>query len=318
MQPAQVAAMRAALEDEQIGWGFAAPTGDTADLVKQVNRLKSPAKLVRWAAHPNKEVRLAAVTRSTCPPEMLAVLADDSEVHIREKVRSHPNCPPEILDRLVFGDADHAPGDVYDWQEVANHRNATPEALTRIAAAGPEWLVRRVARNPNCPPELLHHWLTDAPIDGSRSSRERDLIIAAASNPNADPDDLVDLLRDGSEKVQHAASVNPACPVNAVEHRYKDEPYPFCWHLLDRDDLSSSLLHRIAVDTGDPDHLHKIAAHPNASADTLDLLSTRGNVTVRVAVAENPNTSMATLQRMSVAAQDAAAVTATAKIAASL
>ncbi len=88
----------------------------------------------------------------------------------------------------------------------------------------------RVALNPNCPPDLLHHLVTHAPA-GHRTFREvaghpgasaATLLLclrdergrAAARHPNLPADVLLDLL--AGPATAEAAAANPSLPVSEM------------------------------------------------------------------------------------------------------
>jgi hypothetical protein len=128
------------------------------------------------------------------PPETLAILAQDEDEYMRNRVAWNHNTTPEIL-TLLARDKD-------SWvhRGVAQNPNTSPETLT-LLARDEDWGVRwGVARNPNAPPETLTLLARDESV-GVR--------WGVARNPNAPPETLTLLARDENVQVRRAATQNP-------------------------------------------------------------------------------------------------------------
>jgi hypothetical protein len=75
--------------------------------------------------------------------------SNSKSLAVRRKVAENPNCPAEILDRLIR--------DEERWirQGIAGNPNCPVEALDRLSRDVDEDVRYEVAGNPNCPDEAL-------------------------------------------------------------------------------------------------------------------------------------------------------------------
>ncbi|WP_053738336.1 hypothetical protein [Nocardia sp. NRRL S-836] len=162
---------------------------------------------------------------ATATAAELRLLAGSAVPAVRMLVAQREDLPRDVLDRLA---ADPEPA------------VAKGVAVVPALSAGQLWalvhrhgtpLFPRVALNPGCPPDLLHHLVTHAPA-GHRTFREvathpatsaATLLLclrdergrAAASHPALPVDVLLTLLADPG--TAEAAAANPALPVSEME-----------------------------------------------------------------------------------------------------
>jgi hypothetical protein len=96
-----------------------------------------PAHLFETAVN-NPDHRAAAAYSPWCPPQVLAQLAQDHEVHTVVRVASNPWTTPETLAQLASHDKQSV------RYQVAKHPNCPPDALVQLAT-DPDPDVRRAA-----------------------------------------------------------------------------------------------------------------------------------------------------------------------------
>ncbi|WP_406840608.1 HEAT repeat domain-containing protein [Streptomyces sp. AHU1] len=119
---------------------------------------------VRLAAHRDKAVRSALVTRAeTAPREMLERLVDDPDPRVREHLAQGRHTPPDLRARLA------ADPDPAIRAALARYWTQAPEAVRRALLTDPEAEVRAAAcstyfahgPHPKPPPDLLPALLAD-------------------------------------------------------------------------------------------------------------------------------------------------------------
>jgi hypothetical protein len=157
------------------------------------------AELRTLAAATTKQVRMLVAQRPDLPVDLVHLLADDDETMVVKSIVPNPAITGERLRELV-----------------ARH--------------GPR-LYPRAARNPNCPPDLLHDMAQDGElgrrayvtIAGHPNANADTLLLClrdpmarrhAATHPNLPPETVVELLDD--PEAAEAAAANPALPVRVM------------------------------------------------------------------------------------------------------
>ncbi len=154
--------------------------------------------LCAWFALSGRwDVRRAVAANPACPKWLLAGwLALDRTWSVREAVAGSPRTPTFVLGlygrsrlaplRLALaGNPALAPRtaerllhdrDVYVSGVAAGHPNLRARALSARFAEmeSPAWMLRRVATNPRCPPDLAEQVLTWLALDGARGDPEFD------------------------------------------------------------------------------------------------------------------------------------------------
>ncbi|KAB1988171.1 HEAT repeat domain-containing protein [Streptomyces triticiradicis] len=119
---------------------------------------------IRLAAHRDKAVRSALVTRAaTAPREMLDRLVDDPDPRVREYLAQGRHTPPDLRARLA------ADPDPAIRAALARYWTQAPEAVRRVLLTDPEAEVRAAAcstyfahgPHPTPPPDLLPALLAD-------------------------------------------------------------------------------------------------------------------------------------------------------------
>ena len=193
---------------------------------------------------------IQAVRNPQCPAGALTVLSRSRKPKVLSLVAQHPNCPAKTLESML----DASWSGLSNGGVILEHPNL-PVKLLRQALHHSRHNMPHVARNPNCPPDLLEKLATE----GDSTVR-----IAVAEHPQCPPDVLVQLTRDfrQAEWVILKAASHPAAPSEALRQaaRHYDEKV------------------REAV-----------AKHPNCPPDVAQKLMTDERQKVRVAARNNPN-----------------------------
>ena len=277
--------------------------------------------LTRLAADHAAEVRVAASRNPHCPQLLVAALATDPDIKVAQSAGQHPSLPKALLD--VFADGN-------DWQRVAAAANpiSAGDTLQRLAGDNDSTVRYAVAINPSCPPRSLAELTTN---------EYPEIRAAAARNHSCNPDTLQRLTQDKDKSVRSAAAANPSCSSQTLHSFAEDPDEAVRAAVVSNPSLASDLFARLAKDRNDVVRVavaaagHEPQSVPNRSRDvvdkisksvdsslrssdtvsetlaaslrtdrrTLQQLSRRDNVQVRVRVAANPNTPPSTLMRLS-------------------
>ena len=159
-----------------------------------INPNVSPEILTVLAKDSDQSVRVSVARNPNVSPEILTVLAKDSNEYVRASVARNPNASPEILTVLAKD------SDEYVRASVARNPNVSPEILTVLAKDSNEYVRESVAINPNVSPEIL----TVLAKDSDQSVR-----VSIARNPNVSPEILTVLAKDSNEYVRVSVARNP-------------------------------------------------------------------------------------------------------------
>ncbi|MDX3663489.1 hypothetical protein PV646_39915 [Streptomyces sp. ID05-26A] len=151
-------------------------------------------------------------------------LAASPVAQVRLMVASRTDLPADLFARLVT-DADHGVA-------AAAAPRATAAELWELVSRHGVPVFAGVARNPSCPPELLHHMALRAEstgkvrraVAGHAAARGETLLLClgdararhlAAAHPHLPVGTILELL--GSEFTAGAAAANPSLPVRVME-----------------------------------------------------------------------------------------------------
>ena len=208
------------------------------------------------------------------------------------------NTPADVLTEL----ANTANEDnILDTEElvkrIASNPNTPPEILERFATQSPfihiEPLVRRVASNPSTPPELL-----SSLIDYSANVR-----AIVAENPST-PITILKMLSNPEEHidVRYGIVCNKNLPRELVDILVNDPDSDIRGELADREDLPKDVIENMLYKlVDDPDHLvrYSVARNLYCPTELLHILSDDEDYFVRGAASQNPNMSTEDLIKLS-------------------
>lgn len=168
-------------------------------------------------------VGLPRVTAAT--DEELRLLAASPSPRARMLVAQRTALPADVFELLVADDNIHV------VKGIAPHPALSANRLRALAARHGPSLFRRLATNPNCDPELLHHMACNATarrayraVAEHPNTRAETLLLClgddiarrwAAEHPNLPTDILIELVND-PDLARHAAA-NPALPIEVME-----------------------------------------------------------------------------------------------------
>ncbi|MDJ0347616.1 hypothetical protein QMK19_08430 [Streptomyces sp. H10-C2] len=137
----------------------------------------TPEELRRLAQSNAAQVRALVAARPELPAGLTALLSDDPDIGVAKRIAPNPALAPAQL-----------------YAITARHGPRAHEA---------------VARNPHCPPELLHAMALAA-------TPAVNPLGEIAKHPAAPPEALLLCLADPDERVRSAAAAHPALPVDAM------------------------------------------------------------------------------------------------------
>ncbi|WP_051773275.1 variant leucine-rich repeat-containing protein [Saccharothrix sp. NRRL B-16314] len=155
----------------------------------------------------------------------LRLLAASPSARFRMLVAQRTALPADVFELLVEDD------DIRVAKGIAQHPALSADRLRALASRHGPSLFRRIATNPHCSPELLHHMARNATarrtyraIAEHPNTRAETLLLcledddarrSAAEHPNLPTDVLVGLLQDPS--LAEPAAANPSLPVEVME-----------------------------------------------------------------------------------------------------
>ena len=150
------------------------------------------------------QVRALAASRTDLPEDLVKTLADDPDAGVAKQLADHPSLDADDVRLLV---ARHGPR---IYSAAARNPNCPPELLhtmARNSATVPEAL-REIARHPAAEPRTLVLCLTD------HQARP-----FAAAHPRLPTDTLTALLDDPDWAVANNAAANPSLPAETMRTR---------------------------------------------------------------------------------------------------
>lgn len=211
------------------------------------------------------------VARACKVPEVLAYLANDSDVLVRENTAYNMHTPVETLVQL----ADDTAGTVR--QGIAHNKNTPLEILVRLAEDKDAGVRAVVARSRNTPGEVLTQLATDKAI-GVRQG--------VARNKNAPPEALALLANDRSTNIRLDVSQMVNLPLELLLHLANDK-HPEVRANVARSEVTPlEVLLALANDSSSIVR-YGVARNKNASPEILSRLANDNSASIRESVALN-------------------------------
>ena len=227
-----------------------------------------------------RQARRQAQDEAT-PPERLDELSGHLDEEVRAAVARNPRTPHATLRRLVAAD-DSLASDALE--NPALPRDAWPE----MAAGGRPWVLRKIARAADAPPDVLRivaeqvaarlsdDWEGDE--DAFDSSDVGDVLEGLAENPGSSPEILAQVAR-------------------LNQQRPSDDRGDYAEALARHENTPPALLAELARSEDDSVR-EAVAAHRAAAVEVLQALAADPEWSVREAVAKRPELSPETLKRL--------------------
>lgn len=270
----------------------------------------------------NYERDLYIAVDKNASEEDLLMASRNENADIRHIVATNPNTPGWLLDELAKDE------DTNVLSGVVSNPNTEDRALELLSESESEYIRAQVALHPNTDYNVLNNLITDP------SEYVRSCVAENPSTEESNDSGMFDLCRDESDMVRESVIKNIGVDGDMLSVIAEGDPNPAialkAQRLLEKADQAytsdnAALLtrlsadeHRIvAIELGQNKHtpaegianlaknpnsfVRTLAAeHPNASAQTLELLSQDKDYSVvSIAVAKSPNTSIATLVELS-------------------
>ncbi|MEO7002827.1 MAG: hypothetical protein ABI068_13495, partial [Ktedonobacterales bacterium] len=255
--------------------------------------------LLAEAAHwdwTQRDIHRIRVGLALCPDTPVSILCDLATRkykgwrEIRKRLALHPHMPPDILAMLAnncAGSTDRA---------LAYNPHTPPPTLEKLAISSEATVRRAAARNVHTSSAMLEKLAHD---------REEIVRVAVATQRYTPAATLYLLAQDESPQVRMAVARNYHAPDNARDLLQRDADPKVRAALIRRKPhlpLLSPLLAR--ADAGDMEAILALACHPYAPPDRLDLGYYESFDAIRLAIASNPRTPAAVLERLARAYDD--------------
>jgi hypothetical protein len=263
----------------------------------------SASLLDELSRHPSTDIRQDLAASPRASTEILARLAQDPNIYVRGAVASNPNTPLDILQQMHGVEG-----------QLAQNPSAPTALLLELAQTGNEEVLFHLQRRGSLPPEALDIL--------ARSERES-VRIVAASHQNTKQETLEQLSHDDKDAVLSAIAKNKATPSEILERlihkgdnwlvadvacneNVPEHLFPEIVRLLKDTGLKEALLQNprlpeaLCLQQLDvmPLHIKRMYASSATAIGMLANLARDPNREVRVAVAQNPNTSHEILERL--------------------
>ena len=216
------------------------------------------------------------------PVETLKVLATDENSTVRYGVATNPNTSVEILKVLATDK---------DWDVrcvVAQHPNTSVETLKVLATDKNSAVRYYVAKNPN-------YNLLDEVNTSNLSYQEK---IELADNPNTPVETLKVLSTDKQWNVRCGVALNPNTPVETLKVLATDKNSTVRYYVAANPNYK--VINEVNTLNLSYQEKLELAINPNTSAETLKVLATDWNSTVRYYVAANQNYKIKNLELTSI------------------
>ncbi|MDY6804462.1 MAG: hypothetical protein SXA11_11740 [Cyanobacteriota bacterium] len=243
--------------------------------------------LERLAREPFMQPRLEAAAHPDTPVSVLEKLAGDVELPVRVALRHHPNCPTEAIAKAEAQVA------------LASNWETDAQQLAELAETPWNWVRRALAGNPSSPPSVLEKFAEGdcypvqlavgrnpssptAALEKLIGIDEQSMWEALAEHPNASEAMLLELLPDWEEIIIERANL----PVGVIERLVEESNRNY--KLLKQRNITTALLKRM-LEIRPNYNPTEIARHPQAKASILEQLAKYRHPSVRLGVAQNPN-----------------------------
>ena len=230
-------------------------------------------KLTEDAGSSDWRRRYMAVSSWDAPPELLASLARDEHLRVREMVAKNPLTPKEVLKSMSVHDTE----DVRDAAEFGLERRTKMQLV--------------FARDPRASAGTLHRIATE-------DDQIPRLKEAVALNRQSSPQTLKVLAADSDADVRTFVAMHPRTPVTTLDELSRDSNYHVRQAAATNPFVSDLSLARLTLDRA-PGPRFEVANHLYASSEQLEHLARDTNYVVRAGVAANAKTGWDVLKRLS-------------------
>jgi hypothetical protein len=237
--------------------------------------LHIPTKLLEKLADRTEDsIRYLVAKHPNTSRSTLEKLASDSYDLVRRTVVDNPNTPLELLIQIATQERLNTSAGCYHTasNKIAMRKDAPPEALEAIIHQPVPPIRQVAAANPNLSTTALE-WLVE-------HETEKAVLAAAIRNPNMTAELFRRLLTHIDPEVRELLAGQPNCPTPVLE------------------ELALTTLMETISDGNSMEVHRRIAANPNTSPATLQLLLTSSHASVRGAIATNSSTPIAILEQL--------------------
>ena len=289
-------------------------------------RRRCPPQHLRLLALDRRgDLRRLVAAHPGCPPDALAVLSADDDTVTVYAALTNPGCPPALLRRAV---AAHDNAGI--WRAALTNPACPPElfdaATTRFRSGDDHDTRMRhaAASNPGCPQPILLQLTADLSpfVRSAAAANIRDHATVAAltqdsintvrqgalSNANCPTEKLASAARDGDSWERLVAVSHPGCPA-ALVGRSASSTHPGLRRAAATNPSCPPETLRLLIEDPDTAVRASATANPSCAPDVIAHAASTDPDLAHVAI-KNPRCPTATLVRLSVSEDIAAAETA--------
>jgi hypothetical protein len=237
--------------------------------------LHVPAELLEKLADRTEDsIRYLVAKHPNTPRSTLKKLASDSYDLVRRTVVDNPNTPLELLIEIATQEHLNTSAGRYHTasNKIAMRKDAPAEALEAIVRQPVPPIRQVAAANPNLSTSALE-WLVE-------HEAEKAVLAVAIRNPNMTAELFRQLLTHPNPEIRELLAGQPNCPTSILE------------------ELALTTLIETISDGNSVEVHCRIAANPNTSSTTLQLLLTSSHASVRGAIATNSSAPIAMLEQL--------------------
>ena len=227
------------------------------------------------------DAALACLSNTSCPPDVIEANAVAEYDRRRAAAAANPSTPPELLANLA-GDLS-----LVVREQAAKNPSLTSDTLMRLAADDALDIVVATAQNPQASPSVLRDCLRNT--QGTQPWAER-AAYAVARSPAVDGTLLTALLRmSPNSELELLVAESPHCPVEFLRHCAQQDHPALRRRAAAHSNTDPATL-RLLADDPDPDVATAVAENPSTGLDVLDRLVAHSQHAprIRLAVLSNP------------------------------
>lgn len=271
----------------------------------------------KLAEDENEETRIHIVNNSKTSVETLKKLAKDEHYNVKEAILENEKCDADVLKALV--ESGNVKSHYYNmniFERIASHANVTPEILDKLAEDKDDEVRKVVAQNSKTKTETLAKLANDKSeevrlnvainnntmpelLDKLSKDKDLDVRSAVSEHENVTPEILDKLAGDENGIVRLNVAKNKKTKSETLDKLSGDDNVQVRMNVAQNKNTSVEALKKLAQDI-DYNVKKSVIENENATAEVLDLVA-KGNLNeiLTEEILEHKNTSLNTLFNMS-------------------
>jgi hypothetical protein len=159
-------------------------------------------------------VHKSIIARKDATPEALKLALSQKAYTIRCLAAEHPNISVKELEWLIFNETDRL---VFD--KAINHPKMTADVFRRSIAHTNSWVRALLAKQPNCPTEVLDELFL---VELFSNENSINVYLSIAVNPNTSVATLERLVNSTNSEIRIAVASSPTTPLAFLEQLAED------------------------------------------------------------------------------------------------